>query len=92
MINNEQTGSINATVFLLWLSVAAIAPYESEGGILCSNRGQSCDAFQAILLEETSPRCNNIRVLVPDEVANFFMPQQAFCCVPTDLGRMFVLV
>ena len=31
------------------------------GGILCSDRGQSCDAFQAILLEETSPRCNNYR-------------------------------
>ena len=57
IINNEQTSSLNATVLLLWLAAAAIAPYES-GGILCSDRGQSCDAFQAILLEETSPRCN----------------------------------
>ena len=30
MINNEQTGSLNATVVLLWLAAAAIAPYESE--------------------------------------------------------------
>ena len=37
---------------------AAIAPYESQGGTLCSERGQSRDAFQAIPLEESSPRCN----------------------------------
>ena len=34
-------------------------PLRVSGGILCSERGQSCDAFQAIPLEETSPRCNN---------------------------------
>ena len=31
MINNEQTGSLNATVLFLWLAAAAIAPYESQG-------------------------------------------------------------
>ena len=31
MINNKQPGSLNATVSLLWLTAAAIAPYESEG-------------------------------------------------------------
>ena len=31
MINNEQSGSLNTTVLLLWLTAAAIAPYESEG-------------------------------------------------------------
>ena len=31
MINNEQSGLLNATVLLLWLAVAAIAPYESDG-------------------------------------------------------------
>ena len=35
-------------------------PLRVSGGILCSERGQSRDAFQAIPLEETSPRCNNI--------------------------------
>ena len=35
-------------------------PLRVSGGILCSERGQSCDAFQAIPLEETSPRCNKI--------------------------------
>ena len=34
-------------------------PLRVSGGI-CSERGQSRDAFQAIPLEETSPRCNNI--------------------------------
>ena len=34
-------------------------PLRVSGGILCSERGQSRDAFQAIPLEETSPRCNN---------------------------------
>ena len=33
-------------------------PLRGSGGILCSERGQSHDAFQAIPLEETSPRCN----------------------------------
>ena len=33
-------------------------PLRVSGGILCSERGQSRDAFQAIPLEETSPRCN----------------------------------
>ena len=56
-MNSEQTGSLNATVLLLLLAAAAVAPYEC-GGILCSDRGQSCDAFQAILLEDISPRCN----------------------------------
>ena len=60
MINNEQPGSLNAMVLLLWLAAAAIAPYEPEGYTLCSDRGKSYDAFQAILLEETSPRCNKI--------------------------------
>ena len=31
MINNEQTGSLNATVLLLKLTAAVIAPYQSEG-------------------------------------------------------------
>ena len=33
-------------------------PLRVSGGILSSERGQSRDAFQAIRLEETSPRCN----------------------------------
>ena len=33
-------------------------PLRVSGGILCSERGQSRDAFQAMRLEETSPRCN----------------------------------
>ena len=33
-------------------------PLRVSGGILCSERGQSRDAFQAIRLEEISPRCN----------------------------------
>ena len=33
-------------------------PLRVSGGILSSERGQSRDAFQAIPLEETSPRCN----------------------------------
>ena len=35
-------------------------PLRVSGGILCSERGQSRDVFQAIPLEETSPRCNKI--------------------------------
>ena len=35
-------------------------PLRVSGGILCSERGQSHDAFQAIPLEETSPRCNKL--------------------------------
>ena len=31
MTINKQPGSLNATVLLLWLTAAAIAPYESEG-------------------------------------------------------------
>ena len=31
MIHNEKPGSFNATILSLWLKVAAIAPYESEG-------------------------------------------------------------
>ena len=57
-MNNEQPGSLNATVLLLWLAAAAIASYEHEGIYYALIRGQSCDAFQAILLKETSPRCN----------------------------------
>ena len=34
-------------------------PLSVWGGILYFEIGQSCDAFQAILLEETCPRCNN---------------------------------
>ena len=37
-------------------------PLRVSGGILCSERGQSRDAFQAIRLEETSPRCNKSRL------------------------------
>ena len=33
-------------------------PLRVSGGILCSEREQSRDAFQAIPLEETSQRCN----------------------------------
>ena len=35
-------------------------PLRVSGGILCSERGQSRDEFQAIPLEETSPRCNKV--------------------------------
>ena len=31
MLNNEQTGSLNATVLLLWLAEAAIAPMILRG-------------------------------------------------------------
>ena len=31
MKNNEHPGTLNATVLLLWLTAAVIAPYESEG-------------------------------------------------------------
>ena len=36
-------------------------PLRVSGGILSSERGQSRDAFQAIPLEETSPRCNKFK-------------------------------
>ena len=39
---------------------AATKSLRGGGGILCSERGQSRDAFQAIPLEETSPRCNRM--------------------------------
>ena len=39
-------------------------PLRVSGGILCSERGQSRDAFQAIPLEETSPRCNKMHYTV----------------------------
>ena len=48
---------------------AAIAPLESQGGILCSERGQSRDAFKAVPLEETSPRCNKDKVLTPSQLS-----------------------
>ena len=35
-------------------------PLWGWGDILCSDRGQSRDAFQAILLEETGRMCNNV--------------------------------
>ena len=35
-------------------------PLRVSGGIQCSEREQSRDAFQAIPLEETSPRCNKV--------------------------------
>ena len=41
-------------------------PLRVSGGVLCSERGQSRDAFQAISLEETSPRCNNRHYLFPE--------------------------
>ena len=31
MINNEQPGSLNGTVSLLWLTATAISPLQSEG-------------------------------------------------------------
>ena len=31
IINNKKPGSLNATVLLLWLTAAAIAPSQSEG-------------------------------------------------------------
>ena len=46
-------------------SLAVIAPCKSKG-ILCSDRRQSCDAFQTILLEETSSRCNYMRNIGED--------------------------
>ena len=46
-------------------AAAAIAALlESRGCILCSEMGQSRDAFQATPLEETSPRCNKVKYLV----------------------------
>ena len=60
MINNEQTGSLNATRSCCYGSQRRPLPLRVSGGILCSERGQSRDAFQAIRLEETSPRCNNV--------------------------------
>ena len=35
MINNEQTGSLNASVLLLWLAASAIAPLRVSGGGVC---------------------------------------------------------
>ena len=57
MINNEQTSSLNMPRGLVAM---AHCPLRVSGGILCSERGQSRDAFQAIPLDETSPRCNNV--------------------------------
>ena len=46
-------------------------PVRVSAGILCSERGQSRDAFQAIRLEETSPRCNkNIYLFLPPRVTS----------------------
>ena len=47
-------------------------PLKVSGGILCSERGQSHDAFQAIPLEETSPRCNKI-TCVTSAMVNVFL-------------------
>ena len=44
-------------------------PLRVSGGILCSERGQSRDAFKAIRLEETSPRCNNRQEVILAKVA-----------------------
>ena len=58
MINNEQTGSLNATRSCCYGSQRRPLPPKSLRGIICSEKGQSRDAFKAIPLEETSPRCN----------------------------------
>ena len=31
MLKNEQPGALNVTILFLWLTVAAIAPFDSEG-------------------------------------------------------------
>ena len=62
-------------------------PLRVSGGILCSERGQSRDEFQAIPLEETSPRCNNKIYLL---VTSNFGPSQRPCQVserdPREIG------
>ena len=58
MITMNETACLTPRSCCYVLVAAAIAPYEYQGGILCSERGQSYDAFQATQLEETSPRCN----------------------------------
>ena len=54
-------------------------PLRVSGGILCSERGQSRDAFQAIPLEETSPRCNKSLYHIPGTV--FALRTLFYCCL-----------
>ena len=58
MINNEQTGTLNATRSCCYGSQRRPLPPKSLRGYTMLWEGQSRDAFQAIPLEETSPRCN----------------------------------
>ena len=60
MITTNENGVFNATVLLLSSCSGGHCPLKVSGGILCSERGQSRDAFQATPLEETSPRCNKL--------------------------------
>ena len=59
MITTNETACLTTRSCCYVSVAAAIAPEESQGGILSSERGQSRDAFQATPLEETSPRFNN---------------------------------
>ena len=60
MLNNEQTGSLNATRSCCYGSQRRPLPPKSVRGYTMLWEGQSRDAFQAIRLEETSPRCNKM--------------------------------
>ena len=54
MITTNETACLTPRSCCYVPVVAAIVPSEYQGGILCSERGQSHDAFQATPLEETS--------------------------------------
>ena len=58
MINNEKPARLMPRDLVAMVRSGGHCPLRVSGGILCSERGQSLDAFQAIPLEETSPRCN----------------------------------
>ena len=84
MINNEQTGSLNATRSCCYGSQRRPLSPKSLGGILSSERGQSRDAFQAIPLEETSPRCNKsvlgtCIILYYTSMTVLVLPSHRFC-------------
>ena len=70
-------------------------PPRVSGGILCSERGISRNAFQAIRLEETSVRCNN--VLYPWLFGGFlnnsinFSFSSALICTILLFGRSYII-
>ena len=62
-------------------------PLRVSGGILCSERGQSRDAFHAIRLEETSPRCNKSAWM--NIIASTYRPKLASnCCIVEHFGSI----